>query len=411
MIDRTPEASAVPSWRSPAMIITAGCMIALLTFGVRAGFGLFLEPMSTDLGWSREAFAFAIALQNLLWGAGQPAAGALADRYGSGKVLAIGGLSYALGLMLMSVGGSPALFTLSAGVLVGLGLSGASFTIVLAAIGRSVPPEKRSWALGLGTAAGSLGQFLVAPLGQAFISAYGWSAALLILSAMVALVLPLATVLSGKPPEAPDGPDETIGEAIRRAFGHSSYVLLVIGFFVCGFHVAFIQTHLPAYLQDLGLAASLGAWSIAAIGLFNVIGSYGAGVLGGTHSKKNMLAGIYAVRALVIALFVLVPATPASVLLFSAAIGVLWLSTVPLTSGLVAMMFGPRYMATLFGFVFFSHQIGAFLGVWLGGALYDRVGSYDVVWWLSVALGIVAAIVHWPIKETPAALRTAPAAQ
>ena len=385
-------------WRTPALIVGAGCLIALLSFGVRAGFGLFLAPMSADLGWGREVFALSIAIQNLLWGLGQPFAGALADRHGCGRVLGVGGILYGAGLVLMAYASTPLAMHLSAGVLIGVGLSGASFSIVLAAFGRMVDDRNRSWALGLGTAAGSLGQFLMVPLGQAFLSAYGWQVALLLLGACAFLVVPLSTVLAGAP-ATESGPHQTFGEALREAGGHRGYLLLTSGFFVCGFHVAFIQVHLPPYLTDIGLAPSLGAWAIATVGLFNVAGAYLSGVLGGRYSKKYLLSGIYLARAAVIALFVTLPASPASVMLFSAAMGLLWLSTVPLTSGLVAQIFGTRYMAMLFGIVFLSHQIGAFIGVWLGGRLYDQTGSYDVVWWTSVVLGVVASALHWPIDD------------
>jgi MFS family permease len=395
---------SVAHWRTPALVVTAGCLIALLTFGVRAGFGLFLEPMSQDLGWGREVFAFAIAVQNLLWGLGQPFAGALADRYGSGRVLALGGLLYGLGVWLMAHAASPWELQLSAGVLVGLGLAGASFAIALAAMSRAVPEHKRSWVLGIGTAAGSLGQFLMVPLGQAFLGAYGWSTALVLLACGVLMVIPLAGVLQGRVDEGKSSPsaatvDQTLGEALREAGGHGGYWYLTSGFFVCGFHVAFIATHLPAYLVDNGIAPATAAWALALIGLFNVIGSYSAGILGGRYSKKYLLSSLYLTRAVAIAAFVLIPLSTLSVWMFAAAIGLLWLSTVPLASGLVAQIFGTRYMATLFGIVFLSHQAGAFLGVWLGGYLFDSTGSYGLVWWISVALGVIAAILHWPIDE------------
>ena len=389
------------TWRTPALVISAGCLLALLSFGIRSGFGLFLEPMSSTMGWGREIFAIAIAIQNLLWGLGQPIAGALADRFGTAKVLSAGGICYALGLVIMANASTPLMLHLSAGVLVGLALAGASFGIVLAAFARVVPEEKRSWALGVGTAAGSLGQFLMVPLGQAFLSAYGWSMALLLLSLFALLIIPLSTVLASKGETSPDARSQSLGEALREAAGHASYWYLTAGFFVCGFHVAFIQAHMPAYITDAGLDQSLGAWSLALVGLFNIIGAYSSGVLGGRYSKRYLLSLLYFSRAAVIAVFILIPMSPASVLLFSAAMGLLWLSTVPLTSGLVALMFGPRYMATLFGIVFFSHQVGAFIGVWLGGYLFDTSGSYDIVWWLGIALGIVAGLLHWPIKEQP----------
>jgi len=383
-----------------ALIIVAGCLISLLTLGIRSAFGLFLDPMSSELGWGRETFALAIAFQNLLWGLGQPFAGAIADRYGSGRVLAAGGTLFAGGIVLMAHAGTPAGLYLSGGVMIGLGLAGASFSIVLAAIGRVVPEEKRSWAFGLTTAAGSLGQFLFAPVGQAFIAAYGWSTALVLIALFAVSIVPLAAALTGRGGGAgPGAVDQSIGEALREAGGHSGYRYLTAGFFVCGFHVTFIQTHLPAYVSDLGLAAAVGAWALALVGLFNIAGSYLSGILGGRYSKKYLLSFLYFARAVAIAVFVSVPPSQTSVLVFAAVIGVLWLSTVPLTSALVAQIFGPRYMATLFGIVFFSHQIGAFLGVWLGGKVFDLVGSYDLVWWISVALGIVAGLLHWPIDE------------
>ena len=400
-------------WRTPLAIIAFGCIIALVGNGVRTTFGLFLEPMSFTHGWGREVFAFAIAVQNLVWGAGQPFAGMLADRYGTVPVMVLGLVCYGIGIALMAFSSTPAALVLTGGILVGLGLAGGSFMLVLSAFGRLVPEEKRSSALGIATAAGSFGQFAFAPAGQAFIAAYGWQTALLLLAACLGFMLPMTGALKGRP-ERPAGAgsrDQTMTEALREAFGHDSYVLLVFGFFVCGFHVAFITAHMPAYLQDLGVGgqtlsllgftSNLAAWAIALVGLFNIIGSYAAGVAGGRYSKRYLLSGIYFARAAVIAWFVLTPQTLTTVLIFSALMGILWLSTVPLTSGLVAVMFGTRYMATLFGIVFFSHQAGSFIGVWLGGYLFDRSGSYDAVWWLGIALGIFAGIVHLPIREQP----------
>ena len=301
----------------------------------------------------------------------------------------------------MALSTSGTALAVTGGLLVGLGLSGGSFTIVLAAFARLVPPDRRSWALGLGTAAGSLGQFLFAPIGQAFIGSYGPVTALLLLSIFVALVPLLATALTGRGSEEERDaePEVSTRDAIRGALAHPSYVLLTCGFFVCGFHIAFISTHLPPYLTDLGFSAALAAWSLALIGLFNVIGAYSAGVIGGIHSKRLLLSGIYFARAVVFALFLIVPTTPFVVLVFAAAIGLLWLSTVPPTSGLIAVMFGTRHVGMLFGFVFLSHQIGAFVGVWLGGAVYEATGAYELMWWLSIALGLAAAIVHLPINE------------
>jgi MFS family permease len=384
--------------RTVTLVIVAGCVIGLVTFGVRASLGLFTDPLSSLRGWDREAFAFAIAVQNLVWGLGQPVAGGIADRYGAGRVLAAGGVLYAAGTALMAVSTTPATLALTGGVLIGLGLAGGSFMVVLAAFTRLVPEDRRSWSLGLATAAGSMGQFLFAPLGQAFIDGYGVVTALVLLSGFVVLVPILALALTGSG-EASSEPDVPVIQAIRGAMGHPSYLLLTAGFFVCGFHIAFITTHLPPYLTDLGFSGGLAATAIALIGLFNVIGSYTAGVLGGHQSRKYLLSGIYLARAVAFLLFLLIPTTPVVVLAFGAVIGLLWLSTVPLTSGLVALMFGTRNVGMLFGFVFLSHQIGAFIGVWLGGAIYDASGTYDAVWWLSIALGVFAAVVHLPISE------------
>ncbi|MBT7759722.1 MAG: MFS transporter [Rhodospirillaceae bacterium] len=377
--------------------------MSLLGFGVRANFGLFLAPMSADLGWGREVFALAMAIQNLMWGVGQPVAGMIADRYGTARVLAVGGVLYALGIYGMAEASSPTMFHLTGGFLVGLGLSGASFSLVLAALGRIVPEKRRALALGLGTAAGSMGQFLLVPLGQAFISAYGWSTALIFLAIIVALIIPLSGVMRSDNTAVPDAAKQSMGQALSEAGQHSGYLYLIAGFFVCGFHVAFIGVHLPAFITDQGLTAELGAQALAVLGLFNIFGAILAGVLGNRYQKKNLLSLIYLFRAIAITLFIMLPISPTTVLIFSGAIGLTWLSTVPLTSGIVAQVFGPRYMATLFGFVFLSHQLGSFLGVWLGGKLFDQYGSYEIVWWLGVALGLFAALVHLPIDERPAA--------
>jgi MFS family permease len=390
-----------PWWRSRNAVIIAGCLIALITFGARTSFGLFTEPLSALRGWDRETFALAIAIQNLLWGVGQPFAGAIADRFGAARVLAAGGAVYALGVALMSVSTTGSTLALSGGVLVGLGLSGGSFTIVIAAFARLVPEDRRSWAMGLATAMGSLGQFVFAPLGQAFISSYGPATALVLIGGCVALVPVLAVALSSG--ETTDVQRGSSSMAVREALTHPSFLFLTSGFFVCGFHIAFVSTHLPPYLTELGLSTVLAAWALALIGLFNVVGAYGAGVLGGVYSRRLLLSAIYASRAAAFALFVVLPATPATVLLFSAAIGLLWLSTVPLTSGLIAVMFGTAHLGLLFGIVFLSHQVGAFVGVWLGGVVYDATGAYDLVWWLCIALGMAAAVVHLPISERPAA--------
>ncbi len=395
------------SWRSPAVIVACGCLIATIGFGVRSTYGLFNTPLSEANGWGRDVFALALALQNLLWGAAQPFAGALADRLGPARVLAGGALLYGLGVALTPLATSPLILQLTSGVLVGVGLAGASFTVVIAAFSRQMPPERRTWAAGIATAAGSMGQFLFAPMGQAFIAAYGWGVAMMLLGGSVGFIILLSSALAGGQEShhhhAGPGAALSAGAALREAFGHRSYVLLVMGFFVCGFHVAFITVHLPPYLKDLGLDPALAGWSIALIGLFNVVGSYGSGVLGGRMPKRFLLSFIYAARAAVIALFISLPVTPVTVLGFAAGMGLLWLSTVPPTSGLIAVMFGVRHLGMLFGVAFFSHQVGSFLGVWLGGVLFERTGSYDLVWWFSIALGILSALVHLPIAERPAA--------
>jgi MFS family permease len=403
--------SFVPSaWRLPiGVIVFCGCLIGILSFGARAGFGLFLTPISTEFQWGREVFALSIAIQNLVWGAAQPFAGMLADKYGSGRVLVVGAVIYAGGVALMAYSSDPWQMYMTAGVLVGLGTAFASFMIVMATMARKVTPKWRTFVMGIATASGSIGQFTMVPLGQAFLKAYGWQTALLLLAAILLLIIPLASTVTGKGAPTPGMRDQSVREAFGEAFGHKSYNLLVAGFFVCGFHVAFILVHMPAYIVDKGLPPETGATALAFVGLFNIVGSLGAGYLGGRFSKKYWLAAIYLARSAAITLFVLLPTTTLTVYMFAAAMGLLWLSTVPLTSGLVAQFFGLRYMAMLFGFVFFSHQVGSFIGVWLGGRLYDSYGTYDVVWWLSVALGIAAAIIHLPIREAPAP-RLAPAA-
>ena len=398
-----------PLWLRPSVVIAAGCLISLIGFGVRAGFGLFLAPMSSDMGWGREIFALAIAIQNLLWGLGLPFVGMIADKFGTARVLIVGAVLYAVGVYLMSVSSTPSMLYLSAGVVVGLALAGTSFSLVLAAFARMVPPEKQSWALGMGTAAGSLGQFLMVPLGQSFISAYGWSTALVLLGFCALIIVPLALPMTAAGKGGRMGMEQTIGQALREAGGHSSYLFLTAGFFVCGFHVAFVAVHLPAYITDQGLPGELGASALAIVGLMNVLGAYGSGVLGGKFPKKYLLSTIYFLRAIVFAVFIIVPVSSLTVLIFAGVLGLLWLSTVPATSALVALMFGPRYMATLFGIVFLSHQLGSFLGVWLGGYLYDLSGSYDVVWWLSVGLGVASALLHLPIVERPAPRVSVPA--
>lgn len=391
-------------WQLPvAVVLICGCLIGIISFGVRAGFGLFLEPISSSLVWSRDIFALSLAIQNVLWGAAQPFTGMLADKYGSGRMLAIGGVFYAAGTYLMVYSTDPLWMHITAGGLVGLGTAAGSFTIVLAALTRIVPESKRSLVLGLGMAAGSAGQLLIVPLGQFFIAAFDWQTALILLAIIAFLITPLALAVTGKSEHIGTGPAQSIPQALAEAFRHPSYIWLIAGFFVCGVHVAFIQVHMPAYLKDNGLPGWLGATSLAMVGGFNIIGSFASGWIGSRWSKKYALSAIYLARSLVMVALLVVPLSVTSVLVFSAAMGLLWLSTVPLTSGLVAQFFGVRYMATLFGFVFFSHQLGAFLGAWMGGKLYALSGNYDLAWYVAIALGIMSAMAHFPIKEAPVA--------
>ena len=391
---------------SPELVVGAGCLIALITFGPRAAAGLFQLPMVAEYGWGREVFSLAIAIQNLLWGVGAPFAGAVADRFGMVRVLCTGALTYALGLVVMSQATSPGMMHLGAGVLIGFGLAGCSFNLVLGAFSKLLPETWRPLAFGAGTAAGSFGQFFYPPIGNILIDNLGWHQALVVFALSVLVVLPLSLPLAtralnaqkaGSSPVA----DQSIAQALSEAFRHRSYVLLVLGFFTCGFQLAFITAHLPAYLKDAGLSASIGGWTLALIGLANAVGSLYSGYLTARVSKRWLLAWIYLARSVVITAFVLLPASPASALLFGLFIGLLWLSTVPPTSSLVMLMFGTRYMAMLYGFAFFSHQVGGFLGVLLGGVLYEAYGSYAPVWWLSVALGLASAAINLPIVERP----------
>ena len=393
------------------IVIVAGCAVSLIGFGVRSSFGLFLEPMTAAHGWSRETFALALAIQNLMWGITVPIAGAIADRYGASRMLVAGAVVYSLGIWGMASAATGAQFHLFAGLIAGIGIGFTAFSIALAVMARAVGPERRSMALGIGTAAGSFGQVVFSPLGQALISTYGWRPALMILAACVLVIIPAALLLKQAPAAAgdPAGADQTMGGALSEAFTHRGYLLLNTGFFVCGFHVAFITVHFPAYVTDLGLGARTGAIALSLIGLFNIFGAYLSGVAGQRWSKKLGLSGIYFLRAIAITALLLAPKSELTIYLFAMAMGVLWLSTVPLTTGIVGQIFGVRYMATLFGIVFLSHQIGSFMGVWLGGWLHDMTGSYDPVWWAGVALGLLAALIHLPIDERPLARNLAAA--
>jgi len=397
-------ASVVETWRTPAVIVLCGCLIGMLTFGPRSAAGQFLTPLSFANGWGRDVFSMAFAIQNLLWGVGQPFAGAIADRYGTVRVLCAGAIMYGLGLAIMAYASNPLALDFSAGVLIGFGLAGCSFNLVLSAFGKLVPEAWRSLALGAGTAAGSFGQFLFSPLARVLIDAFGWQPALLIFAAGLLMVLPLSLALAT--PRATSGTGraapQSLKQALAEAFGHRSYVLLVLGFFTCGFQLAFITVHLPAYLVDRGLSAEVGGWTIGVIGLFNIVGSLSAGWLSTRMPKRYLLSGIYFVRAAAVLAFIVFPVSTASAITFGAVMGLLWLSTVPPTASLVAVMFGNRWGGLLYGFAFFSHQVGGFLGVLLGGLAFERTGSYDAVWWLSILFGVLSAIINLPIVEKPA---------
>jgi len=387
------------AWRTPAVVLAATSLALSIGFGIRHGFGLFLQPMSADLGWGRETFALAMAVQNLMWGVTQPFAGMLADKYGTAKVVVAGALLYALGLFTMAHSTTPLTLVLTAGVLIGTSLSGLTFSIFAGILGRTFPPEKRSMALGISAAAGSFGQFAMLPATQYFLSTFGWYGALVTLSLVGLAIVPLTLALVEKRMTGAHAFKQSATEAVSEAFSHRGYVLLTIGFFVCGFQVVFVGVHLPSYLADRGMPAHVAVTALALIGLFNIIGTYTTGWLGGRMPKRYILSAIYFGRAVVIAAFVMLPLTIASVYAFAIALGLLWLSTVPPTNGIVAQVFGVRYLSMLAGITFFSHQIGSFLGAWLGGRLYDTLGSYDLVWYLSIALGIVAGLINLPIDE------------
>ncbi|WP_293801898.1 MFS transporter [uncultured Bosea sp.] len=392
---------------APEIIVAAGCLIALITFGPRASAGLFQIPMTVQFHWGRDTFSLALAIQNLLWGLGAPFAGAIADRYGTVRVLCVGALLYAAGLVTMAYATSPLQLHLGAGVLIGFGLSACSFNLVLAAFGKLLPEQWRPMAFGAGTAAGSFGQFLFPPIGNILIDTLGWQQALVVFAFTLLPILPISIVMATRKTGAAAGaaaanaPNQTIVQALGEAFKHRSYVLLVLGFFTCGFQLAFITVHMPAYLKDAGLPAWVGGWTLAVIGLANAVGSLSSGWLSTRMPKRHLLAWIYLGRAVAIAAFILLPPSPTTAITFGVVIGLFWLSTVPPTSSLVMLMFGTKYMAMLYGFAFFSHQVGGFLGVWLGGVLYESMGNYQFVWWLSVALGVASALINLPIVERP----------
>src|SRR6476646_8611842 len=398
--------SAFASWRTPLVIILCGCVIALLGFGPRSSLGFFIKPMGQELSWGRDVFGLALAVQNLLWGLGQPLAGAIADRFGTLRVMFVGALLYAAGLLTMRYAATPLSLDLGAGVLIGFGLSGCSFNLVLSAFSKLLPPERRGVALGAGTAAGSFGQFLFAPFGVALIGNFGWQTTLMVFAGLMLLIVPLSLALAtptATTKEVPAADQQSFKTALAEAFGHRSYVLLVLGFFTCGFQLAFITVHLPAYLSDRGISAQTGGWVGAAIGLFNIIGSLRVGWLQNRFPKRYILSMIYFARAMSIVAFISFPITGFSAIVFGAATGLTWLSTVPPTSALVALMFGTPWFATLYGFAFVSHQVGGFLGVLLGGIVFEKFGSYAPLWWLSVLFGVLSALINLPIVEAPVA--------
>jgi MFS family permease len=389
---------------TPTVTLACGALILAIALGIRHAFGLFLQPMSVDQGWGREIFSFAIAIQNILWGVAQPFAGMIADRFGAGRAILVGAILYVAGLLLMAVSSTPGMLTLSAGFLIGFGLAGTTFSIVFGAVSRALPPEKRSMGMGIAGAVGSFGQFVMLPGAMTLISGFGWAVALVALGAVAALMVPLSTALFEKNAVARQPTDISVRAALGEAFRHRGFWLLSFGYFVCGFQVIFIGLHLPAFLVDRGMTPATGMTVLALVGLFNVAGSFLAGYLGGRYPKPALLAAVYAARGIAIAAFAFwLPITATTAYAFGIAMGFLWLSTVPLTNGVVATVFGVRNMAMLGGIVFLFHQVGAFLGGWLGGYLFDRTGSYDVVWMLCVGLSVMATALNVPIKERPVA--------
>jgi predicted MFS family arabinose efflux permease len=401
--------ASTPARLSMTQVLVCGALIVTLSMGIRHGFGLWLQPITMDRGWSRETFAFALAVQNLAWGLAGPLAGIWADRFGAFRVLVVGSVLYAVGLAVMASATSGAGFLGGTGLLLGMAQAGTTYAVIYGVIARNVSAEKRSWAMGVTAAAGSFGQFLMVPVENWLIAGTGWQNALFVLSLVALLIIPLAFGLKEPPRAAPTGVQQSVGAALKEAFAYRSFLLLMAGYFVCGFQVVFIGVHLPSYLKDGGLSPQVATVALALIGLFNVFGTYAAGSLGQRLAKRHILAAIYLMRAVAIVLFISLPLTPMSVYVFSAVMGLLWLSTVPPTNAIVAQIFGVQYMSMLGGFVFLSHQVGSFMGVWLGGLLYDATGSYDVVWWIAIALGVFAALVNLPVRET-AIVRAQPAA-
>lgn len=389
------------NWRTPLVVLICGGLILTLSLGVRHNFGLYLQPMTLDLGWSRQTFAIAIAIQNLIYGVATPFAGMIADRFGAARVLVGGTLLYALGMALMAFAKTGWDFSVSAGLIVGVGLSCSGFSIVFGVVGRAFPAEKRTTALGIAGAAGSFGQFLMLPYGQTLINHIGWPSALLILAATVLLIVPLSAALVEDRKTQAEAHRQSIPEALREAFGHSGFVLLCSGYFVCGFQIMFISVHFPAFLVDQRMTPDTGMMALALIGLFNVFGTYAWGWLGNRYTKKFVLSALYLTRAVVVAIFISIPIAPLTVYVFAATIGFLWLGTVPVTSGLIAHIFGVKYLSTLSGIAFLFHQVGSFIGVWIGGYLFDATGSYQLMWILTIGMGVLAALINLPINERP----------
>ncbi len=403
-----PSHSAAPviGWRTPAVIVLSGCLIAMISFGPRSILGLFLTPQSQANGWGRDVFGLALAIQNILWGLAQPFAGMLADRFGIVRVLSGGAILYGIGLAMMAYATTPLMLDVSAGVFIGFGLAGCSFSIVLSGFGKLLPERWRTLAFGAGAAAGSFGQFLYAPLTVGLMDAVGWQETLVTFAVAMLLILPLSLALAA-PASTPGSvhgiAQQSLRQALREALAHRSFLLLVLGYFTCGFQLAFITIHMPAFLVDRGLSSDVGGWTLAVIGLFNIFGSLLSGWLSNYMPKRYILSIIYFSRALAVLVFIMLPITPLSAILFGAAIGFLWLSTVAPTNAIIAVMFGTRWLATLSGLAFFSHQVGGFLGVWLGGVVFEGTGSYDAVWWLSILFGLLSAAINLPIVEKPIA--------
>lgn len=398
-------------WRTPAVIVACGCLIAVISYGPRSSFGFFMKPMTLDNGWGRDVFAFSVALQTLIYGMVQPFSGAIADRFGTIRVIVAGALLYASGVYMMAHATTPGELYVTSGVLIGLGLTGCSFSLIIPSFGKLLPESWRSISFGAGTAAGSFGQFLFSPLGVSLIDTVGWRAALEIFAAIVLLIVPLSFAVSTSRQVATAKaaaafgamPVQTYRQALAEAFGHRSFILLVIGYFTCGFQLNFVTLHLPSYLIDRGLSAEVGGWTLGVIGLFNVVGALASGYLAGRLPKRYILAVIYSTRALAVIFLITMPASATVAIIYGAVTGLLWLSSVPPTSGLVAVMFGTRWLSMLIGIAFLSHQVGGALGVYLGGLLYEQTGSYDIIWWGGVFFGVFSALINLPIDEKPVA--------